>query len=238
MTLDTDKQRTLRDMIRRISPPWLQLENAYRLTYTLGFIADSILDSGYAALRLKMPGAYDYSTLALIGQERKLRRGLTETDEGYALRLRRWWAAARGRGNPYELIQQLRAYNPPGTGIEVIYRSGRRFSLNSSGEVVIDDLTGWNPDSTPELWATYTIILNTDIYHSLTGAEQARALQDLKAMVVDLNAGHCHGRIDIMASDSNLWSALPPPPGDPDLSTWADSDTWAASGQDSLMVSF
>src|SRR4051812_10742253 len=180
MTLETDKARTLRDMIRRVSPPWLQGANGYRLTYSLGFVMDAILDSGYAALKLKLPGLYDYTTLGLIGQERKLRRGLVETDQGYALRLRTWWDAARYRGSPYGLIRQLEAYLDPGAGIQVIYRSGRRFSLNSAGEIVIDDLAGWSPDSTPELWATYSIILQTDIFHSLPPAKLARALNDLK----------------------------------------------------------
>lgn len=238
MTIDSNKARTLRDMIRRVSPPWLQGTNGYKLLYSFGFVMDAILDSGYAAIKLKMPGLYDNSTLALIGQERKLRRGLVETDESYALRLRRWWSAARGRGNPYEMIRQLQAYNDPGTGIQIVYRSGRRFSLTSGDAVAMDDLPGWNPNGTPALWATYTIILQTDIYHDLSPAAQTRALNDLKAMVVDLNAAHCHGKIIIMASDSQLWSAIPPPPGDPDLSTWADADSWASGGQDPLFIEF
>lgn len=237
MALDSEKARTLRDMIRRVSPPWLQGANGYRLMYSFGFVMDAILDSGYAAIRLKLPGLYDYSTLGLIGQERKLRRGLVETDQGYALRLRTWWDAARYRGSPYGLIRQLEAYLDPGAGIQVIYRSGRRFSLTASGQIVIDDLVGWNPDST-EQWATYSIILQTDIFHTLPPAQLARALNDLKALVVDLNAAHCHGEVRIMASDSELWAALPPPPGDPDTSTWADSGTWASTGQIPLFLSF
>lgn len=238
MTLDTQKARTLRDMIKRVSPPWLQGTNGYKLLYSFGSTMDMILDSGYAALKLKMPGLYDYSTLPLIGQERKLRRGLVETDASYALRLRRWWAAARGRGNPYEMIRQLEAYNDPGTGISIIYRSGRRFSLTGPGQILMDDLPSWNPDATPELWATYTIVLQTNIYHDLPPTEQTQALNDLKSMVVDLNAAHCHGKIEILSSDTELFDDLPPAPGDPDLSTFDGPGDFDAEDIDSLVVSF
>lgn len=234
-----DEQRTLRDLIRRLSPSWLQGLNGYPLLYSFALVMDAFLDAAFAAAKHRFPGYYSAESLPLIGAERQMRRGLFETDSSYAIRLRRWWSVARGRGNPYELLEQLRAFHLPEIPeIQVVYRSGRRFALNTAGEVKMDDLTGWSPNGFPELWATYTVLIQTDVYHLAPPTVRTRALQDLRSLIQDLNAAHCKGVTLVLADGAELWSAIPPAPGDPDTTSWNDSSSWDSTGEEPLSVQF
>jgi hypothetical protein len=244
-------QHDLRSMIRTISPPWLRHRYAYRLLFSLGLMFDGLIEGGFAGLRSRMPGLSlkasgpaDYQSLPLIGAEWGMSRGLIETDASYAERLRRRWRLAQGRGGPYEMLVQLAAFHSQITaGIQILYRSGRRYSLASNGEVIREDLPGYaaTADTAPGSWARYMILITSDWYYAQSAAVQERALNDLRTLVGSVNAAHTVGNTTVIVQRSSgaydLWGALPLPPGSPpDTRRWDSGSSWGSVGADNQII--
>ena len=238
-------------MIRTVSPPWLRHKYAYRFLYALGLVFDVLIEGGIAGLRARMPGLSlkasgqpDYQSLPRIGAEFGMSRGLIESNASYADRLRRRWQLAQGRGGPYEALVQLAAFHSQITaGIQILYRSGRRYTLGSNGQVIREDLPGYaaNADKAPGSWARYMIIIASDWYFDQTAPVQERALNDLRTLISSVNAAHTVGNTSVIiqrsAGQYDLWSALPLPPGSPpDTRTWNDGATWSSVGSDNLII--
>ena len=156
---------TYRDTLRAISPRWLQRGNAQRLLFALGVHVDAFADALVAGLKQRLPGLYSPDALPLLGRERRIRRGLWETDAVYASRLLRWLDDHRRRGGPYALLAQLRAtFAPSNFPIELLYYptallggEARRYSMDADG-VVERDSVPWIPDDDATHWARWWLI--------------------------------------------------------------------------------
>ena len=234
------EQQKIRYMGQDRSPIWLRGKNAATLIYVLGRLLDRILDGAVAAVKHRFPGYYSFDGLNLTGRERGLRRGIFETDQGYADRLVRYLDASQVRGSPTEMLTQLYYFHRPELWLaaSIIERSGHRYTMGTGtsdqpGTIVEDRISGWNPDSHPERWATYTIIIyGMPVYAIAPLPIQQRALQDLKALVQDFNPARCKGTIVVYAgTGDDLWGALPAPPGHPEITEglWGDgSSLWGA----------
>jgi hypothetical protein len=181
--------QTFRDTIRQISPPWLRRGNNEKFAYALGVVIDDFGDALVAGLKLRFPGVYSDESLPLLGRERRIRRGRTESTTIYAVRLNRWLTDHRRRGGPYALLAQLYAhYAPNNFPIELIYRSGRRFSMDVAGAVVRDDTT-WTFDAvTASKWARWLLVFHWPIAIDDSGEwDSDPALWDDDATVWDSN---------------------------------------------------
>jgi hypothetical protein len=99
----------LRDYAKKLSPPWLSVGVAEKILYTYGLMFDMLGDAAVAAVQMRFPGAYSWTSLPLIGRDRQVPRGLAESNSDYANRLRGWWDTHRGAGNPYCLLKQIYA---------------------------------------------------------------------------------------------------------------------------------
>lgn len=211
--------QTFRDSVKRVSPPWLQRDIAEKLLYSIGLQADAFGDAVVAAVKLRFPNYYSNESLPLLGRERRISRGPTEADATYAPRLNRWLTDHQRRGGPYALLAQLYAYFAPANfPIQLVYASGRRFSMDSAGVVTRDDIV-WAPDADTARWARWWLFYFTDAYPSPTADEIA----ELRRVPKEWNAAHCLGTIVIFPSDAELWDF---PPGH----TWDESGTWDTTG--------
>lgn len=208
--------RTFRDRIRQVCPSWLQHGYAEKLMYSFGVQIDIFADALVAGVKMRFPNLYSAESLPLIGRERRISRGLLESDAVYADRLTRWFDDHRRRGGPYAMLAQLHAYfRPNNFPIELIYRSGRRYSMDASGNVVRDDIT-FSPDIRPEQWARWWLFLLTDNYLPPLSAQE-RA--DIALIPTEWNAAHCSGTVIVLPTGGELWNY---PPG----RTWNESGTW------------
>jgi hypothetical protein len=159
--------QTFRDTLRRILPPWLQHGNAELIMFAIGVHIDAIADATVAGAQLRFPG-FNGTALPLLGRERRIARGRKESNATYAARLTRWLTDHQRRGGPYAMLAQLHAYYAPDNfPIELIYTSGRRFSMDVAGNVVRDDpdtslpLDAWGIDPyPPEKWAQWFLVLH------------------------------------------------------------------------------
>ena len=206
---------TFRDRIRQLSPPWLQHGWAEKLLYSWGAQLDAFADTLIAGVKMRFPGLYSMESLSLIGRERRISRGLLENDATYAARLPRWLDDHRRRGGPYAMLAQLHAYYSPPFHIELIYRSGRRYTMAPDGTVTRDDIV-WNPDGNPAQWARWWLFLYTDDYLPPLTAQQ---LADIRLIPTEWNAAHCFGTVVVFPTGAELWDF-------PNGHTWDESGVW------------
>lgn len=209
--------RTFRDRLRQLTPPWLQTGNAEKLLYAMGIQLDVFADALLAGVRARFPGQYNPpDTLPLIGRERRIVRGPSETDDSYAARLIRWLDDHRRRGGPYAMLAQLHAYfSPNAFVIDLVYVSGRRYKMNAAGAVTRED-TAYSADGDPAQWSRWWLYFYTDSFAlPLSAADKAAA-----ALVPrEWNAGHCLGTIVIVPTGAEFWNY-------PLGHVWNEAGTW------------
>jgi hypothetical protein len=212
---------TFRDTLRKISPPWLQTGTAEKILYAIGVHIDGFADAVIAGVKMRFPGYYSLESLPLIGRERRIARGRYDTDETYQTRLLRWLDDHRRRGGPYALLQQLFAhFHPNNIPTELVYMSGRRYTMDLDGAITRDDIAFTPPDgSPPEKWSQWWLFYDwpdpvakrvwgtmhqygdgTVWGSELTSAE----VRDLRLVPREWNAMHAIGHLILRT----------PPPGD------------------------
>lgn len=150
-------------LIRRVTPPWLQRTVAGRLMQTLAEQADELVDKTIDGVLARLPGSQptiDPGALALVGRERRIRRGPGEAATTYARRLRGWWDAHRTRGGPYALLGQLYAFFLDWLNVrmDVVYYSGTRRWIDEAGVITRDAIT-WEA-SGPEEGEAFAFVSN------------------------------------------------------------------------------
>lgn len=133
-------------LIRRVTPPWLQRTRGGRLMQVLAAQADELVDKTIDGVLARMPGSQattDPTALAMVGRERRIRRGPGEDAATYARRLRSWWDAHRTRGGAYALLGQLYAFFLDWLNVrmDVVYYSGTRRWIDEDGVITRDAIT-------------------------------------------------------------------------------------------------
>jgi hypothetical protein len=230
---------TFRDKLRQVVPPWLRRGTAGDLLFAIGVHIDALADGLVDGVKSRFPGVYSMDSLPYLGRERRIPRGPNESNVTYADRITRWLTDHQTRGGPYAMLAQLFAYWQPNPfAIELVYISGRRFSLDTDGVVTRDDIS-WNGESNPAHWAQWWLF-----YHwpnvvpddglwgdagdygdggvwgsGLTPAE----VRDVRLVPTVWNAAHPFGTIFLLHDpDVFLW--------DYPVRTWDSGWTYAADG--------
>jgi hypothetical protein len=230
---------TFRDSLRRLSPPWLQNGIAQKVLYAMGLHVDAFGDALVAGVKQRLPNVYSDESLPLLGRDRRISRGRNEFTANYAKRLTRWLADHRRRGGPYALLSQLFGfYAAAPFALELVYVSGRRYSLDTAGNITRDDIA---PRSLadPAKWAQWwlffhwpTLVPDDGTWgdpgdwgdggvwgSSLTGDE----VSEIRLVPTTWNAAHPFGTIVLLHDpDSLLW-------GYP-IRTWGSGWHWAGVG--------
>lgn len=210
----TQPTPTFRDLMRAVSPTWLQRGRAEKLLYAIGMQMDVMADMLVAGIKLRFPGLYSFESLPYVGRERCIQRGLHETDAQYAERLTRWLVDHQRRGGAYALLAQLLAYFAPDNfEIHLVYKSGRRYKMAADGTVTRDKIT-----VRPERrWARWSLFFFTDNWPYPVSSEDAAALTLVPKEWI---AAHCEGAVVLMVSDAELWNYHNPP------RTWNSHVKW------------
>lgn len=237
--------QTFRDTIVRIVPWWLRNGTAGSLLATIGAQLDALGDAAADAVKRRFPDARWPDSLALIGRDRKIRRGSAEQDEIYASRLRRWLDDHRTRGNPYAMLAQLHAYYAAAPfRIDLLYESGRRYQMALDGTVTRDDIGGVG-DTNVVKWARWTLIYfwptaintagkwgssgkkwgqNNNIWGVDPASLNATQVADLRLVPTQWNAAHCQGMIVLLSPGRRIW-------GYPNRVWGSSSDKWGSGGK-------
>ena len=151
----------LRDLIREASPPWLRRTWGERLLYAPGLILDGVMHWALEGIKARFPSKTPEEALRLIGADRRIVRGFDESPDLFRIRLRRWLDDWRIAGNPYALMEQIRAYL---TGYAVRVRcvntKGTWFTIEADGSYTIDRKKGnWDWDGGAASWSRFWVII-------------------------------------------------------------------------------
>lgn len=200
--------RTFRDTLEAIVPPWLKGPLGLRYLYGHGTTLDAFGDALLSAVQTRFPGYYSDESLPLIGKERRILRGLNESDYNYADRLITWLTDHAHRGSALAMLHQLYLhYKPNNFVMQLIARNGLTYQMDAAGTVTRYITPGFNPDATPDKWGQWWLLFYTDNWTPpLTDAEIA----DIRAIPAAWNAAHCLGTILIFPSDAELFDSFPP----------------------------
>ena len=112
-----------------ILPAWLQNQAGLDYAGTLGQLKDEISNAARTAAVCGMPEVAPVSALAAIGFERQLPRGISETDQQYAARLRQAFTAWKRAGSALGILLQLELLYPT-IPIVIVQQAHRAYSLN------------------------------------------------------------------------------------------------------------
>lgn len=154
-------RRTFKNAIQLIVPPWLMQPVGGAILQACAEQLDDLVDRVRAAVKLRFPGLYSFDSLPELGRQRRIRRGRFETDATYAGRLIPWLDAHRHRGGPYAMLGQLFAfYGPSNFQIVLLYTSGRQFTMDVDGAIVMDDAGTWDIGGPAAQWARYLLIFD------------------------------------------------------------------------------
>jgi hypothetical protein len=151
----------------RIAPRWLTEGDGFSIGYALDVVKDAFVERVLLGLLARFPENSSSTTapedaLAELGRDRRVIRGLFETDAQYATRLKLWLDDRRRQGNPFMLMQKLYDYLGPLPSFRTVDARGNWYSRAADGtETSTLDQQNWDWDGTPigERWARFWVII-------------------------------------------------------------------------------
>lgn len=217
-----------RRVFKWLVPSWLgggaepnqgDASDGYLHLYSLGVMQDAFIERAYQGIKARFPqtsGAL--GALAAIARDRRIPRGVGESDAVFAARLIGWRhpRGHRTRGNAFALLRQLRAYLNAAAMVRTVDVRGNWYTIEADGTEVYEWGTGtweWDWVSPPTGWSRFWVILYTD-----TSAWTAANTTAVQRIIDDWKPAHATLNTLIVASDSDPDPFSPSAP-EPD-GTW------------------
>lgn len=152
----------------KISPRWLTDGEGGLVGYALDIVKDAFIQRVNLGLLARFPEngpngeTAPADALQAMGRDRRVIRGLSETDAEYAARLKLWLDDRKRQGNPFMLMQKLAEYLGPLPSYRTVDARGNWYSRAADGtESSSLDQQNWDWDGTPigERWARFWVII-------------------------------------------------------------------------------
>lgn len=139
---------TFRDFIKGALPSWLTSGDGEKIQFVHALMMDLFLDRALSGLRCGFPSTTpDDTGLGKIGQDRLIRRGLSESRASYVARLQKYLPSLQRMGTAFELIRQIRAYINAPVMVRVVDGAGNWYEINGAGTKTFRPyLQNWNWD--------------------------------------------------------------------------------------------
>lgn len=156
--------RTFRKLAKWLLPWWLTTEEGERVAHSLALLLDAFRCRLWLSARARFPQHCPPDALQYLGRDRQIVRGIDEMDASYGARLIPWLDHHRVRGNPFALLEQLRAYCNVTDGVlaRTVDRRSNWFTIAADGtRSYLLDQGNWDWDdvaATPR-WARGWVIL-------------------------------------------------------------------------------
>lgn len=152
---------SFRTAFYKLMPGWQSSGEGELVMYSLTILLDAFRDAVYDSVIARFPDYAPDDALAAIGRDRKILRGISEVPESYAVRLKRWLDDHRKRGNPFALMEQLRAYCNAEVKIRTVDRRGNWFMIDRDGSYSWDlDMGNWDWDGGAlTAWSRFWVII-------------------------------------------------------------------------------
>ncbi len=144
--------RNLRNALKSLVPNWLSdrargLNVGFAVLFAFALFCDLIIEAMYEGVFAAWPGKGTPTALALNGQSRGLIRGLAETDDAYAERLRGWLDVWPEAGSDETLVRLIQTYLGNNLVVRIVDRAGRFTTIHADGSVTTATDATWNFDS-------------------------------------------------------------------------------------------
>lgn len=155
---------------RAMGPRWLVADGdeGEAVGYSLDLIKDAWLDRLRRGLLARFPQngpngeTAPTDALTAMGRDRRLVRGISETDAAYALRLRRWLDDRKVAGNPFALMQKLAEYCGPLPSFRTVDARGNWFSRAADGTISVSLAQAnwdWDGLAVGKRWARFWVVI-------------------------------------------------------------------------------
>ena len=159
--------RTLRDMVKRLVPWWMQELWGYGYLYSLAQVGDLLIQQGIESARLGFPTHCQAEALAYHGRDRGVRRAPDESRESFVARLLAWRTTARKVGSAAAILRAVQSYSLGTLGttpsVTLGTNTGTWFVLDSAGDitrtVLLPNPSNWDWDGETQLWDRFWIVL-------------------------------------------------------------------------------
>lgn len=158
-------------LIRRfLAPRWLLEGDGGLVGYALDVIKDEFVERVYLGLLARLPQndstgdvTAPSDALAAMGRDRRVVRGINETDVSYAARLIAWLDDRKTAGNPFALMQKLSEYTGnTGCSFRTVDAAGNWYSRAVDGTRSLKIAqANWNWDSSISAtqWSRFWVII-------------------------------------------------------------------------------
>jgi len=161
-------QSRFRTTRKKIAPRWLTEGDGELVGYSLDLIKDAFVERVRLGLLARFPqqdatgtpGAPD--ALAAMGRDRRVVKGLSETDASYARRLLAWLDDRKTAGNPFALMQKLAEYTGAGPAFRTVDMHGNWYERAADGTrsfLLKQENWDWDNTVTSERWARFWVII-------------------------------------------------------------------------------
>jgi len=144
----------------RMGPKWLVEGDGAKIGYALDLIKDAMQERWLHSLIARFPKYAPADALAAIGRDRRVFRGLQESDESYRNRLIRWLDDRKNAGTSIALAERLAEYLGPLPRIRIVDNSGNWLTRDPDGTITRQSLPGsWNWDGNTVAWTRFWVVI-------------------------------------------------------------------------------
>jgi hypothetical protein len=154
-------------MRRLLGPKWLTSGEGELVGYSLDLLKDAFMQRLLLGHLARFPETAPTDALTALGLDRRVVRGLNETDASYVARLLLWIDDRKKAGNPFMLMQKVAEYTGSLPSFRTVDARGNWFSRAADGTETFSLAQGnWNWDDRPvdhrlhkDRWARFWLII-------------------------------------------------------------------------------
>lgn len=153
--------RAFRKLFYSLAPEWLTSGEGESVLYSLHFMVDLWLERARQGVLARFPEHAPDDALPLISRDRKIIRGLNETRASFTMRLIKWLDSHRIAGNPFSLLEQIRAYLQADVKVCTVDHTGNWYTIEANGAWSYSPATAtWNWDTaSASNWSRFWVII-------------------------------------------------------------------------------
>ena len=147
---------------RWMAPAWLTAPyDGAQVQYSLGVMLDAQVERTFQGTKARFPEHGPADALPFMGRDRKIIRGINEPAAAFAARLLRWLDDHRVRGNPFALLDQIRAFLQTDMLVRTVDHRGNWFTVAADGtRSLLLDQGNWDWDgAAASQWSRFWVIL-------------------------------------------------------------------------------
>lgn len=161
--------KSFRTLRRFLAPSWLTTGDGELVGYALDLVKDAFVERVRLGLLAQFPQngpngeVAPSDALAAQGRDRRVIRGIDETDAAYALRLLAWLDDRKRTGNPFALLQKLAEYLGTGCVIKTVDVNGNWFVRDASGNLsfyIAQANWNWDGDFSGLNWSRFWVVIH------------------------------------------------------------------------------